>query len=78
MMFEPLTFVSLLGKSRWCNYFSGRLSFLRKKQTFRLRGKSFSVFIFMKTEMFSEELEGSSNLAISATELSVRDCFRTI
>ena len=41
-MFEPLTFVSLLGKSRWCNYFSGHFAFVSEKKSFCLSRKFFS------------------------------------
>jgi hypothetical protein len=34
--------------------------------------------IFMLSEMFSEEVEGSSNLTTSATVLSLRELFRRI
>ena len=33
-MLEPLTFVSLLRKSRWCNYFSGHFAFVSEKSPF--------------------------------------------
>ena len=35
-MLEPLTFVSLWGKSRWCNYFSGHFAFVSEQNSFRL------------------------------------------
>jgi len=35
-MLEPLTSVSLWGKSRWCNYFSGHFVFISEKKSFRL------------------------------------------
>ena len=35
-MLEPLTFVSLWGKSRWCNYFSGHFAFVSEQTSFRL------------------------------------------
>ena len=33
-MLEPLTFVSLWGKSSWCNYFSGHVVFVSEKKSF--------------------------------------------
>ena len=42
--YVPLTFVSLWGKSRWCNYFSGHFVFVSEKKSFRLSRKFFSVF----------------------------------
>ena len=44
MTIEPLTFVSLLGKSRWCNYFSGHFTVFSEKKSFQLSRKIFSVF----------------------------------
>ena len=38
-----------------CDCFPGRFSFLRNLQTFHLRWKPFSVWIFMRQEMFSGE-----------------------
>ena len=43
-MLEPLTSVSLLGKSRWCNYLSGQFAVVSEKKSFRLSRKFFSVF----------------------------------
>ena len=63
---------------RRCDYFSVRLLFLRKIPTFTLRGKPFSVLIFMRSEIFSEDVQYFSKIALSTTILSLRELFRRI
>ena len=68
----------LQNKCLRCDCFSGRILFYRNLQTFRLRGKSFSVWIFMRSEMFSEETAWFCKIALSTTILSLRELFRRI
>ena len=50
-----LLLIMLINKCRRCDCLPGRLLFHRKLQTITLRRKLFSVWIFMLSEMFSEE-----------------------
>ena len=54
------------------------LNFLRNIQTFRLRRKPFSVFVFMRFEMFFEEMQHFCKTALSTTVLYLRELFRRI
>ena len=68
----------LINKCLRCNYFPEWLLFLLNLQTFTLRWKLFSVLIFMRQEMFSEETAQFSKIALSTTVLSLRELFRRI
>ena len=74
-MLEPLTFVSLWGKSRRFNYFSGHVVFVSEKKPLRLSRKISLFQKTLKTEIFSRNNETVSIIQLTRNRFELERYF---